>query len=282
VGACPETFDVMLFDTSTIHTSAPSSSSCRRRRIRRTALVAALAAGTVVAGHDAVAQSLRGSPASLDQQNRHARMNDFTYLRSRNQLGRFVSAGLLVPVKGNANYQLHDVSFPVARPEVRLFVERLSREYRGACGEPLVVTSLTRPTAFQPANASPRSVHPTGMAIDLRRPAEATSRSWLASTLLYLERQHTVEATLEHYPPHFHVAIFPEAYVHYVAAVTKRPTEHVLADAAKSRSHTVRRGDTLWSIAHEYDTSTSALRRANDLHSSTIHPGQVIVIPKAS
>jgi LysM repeat protein len=42
----------------------------------------------------------------------------------------------------------------------------------------------------------------------------------------------------------------------------------------------VRRGDTLWSIAHEYDTSAAALRRANDLRSSTIHPGQVIVIPR--
>jgi Tfp pilus assembly protein FimV len=120
------------------------------------------------------------------------------------------------------------------------------------------------------------------MAIDLRRPADASCRSWLASTLLSLERRHTLEATLEHHPPHFHVAIFPEAYVAYVASLTKRPTEHVLADAAKSRSHTVRRGDTLWSIAHAYHTSTSALRRANDLHSSTIHPGQVLVIPKSS
>ncbi|HWB14863.1 MAG TPA: DUF5715 family protein [Vicinamibacterales bacterium] len=272
----------MLFDTSTIRSSISLSSSRGRRRICRPGLVVtALAAlGALTIGHDVAAQSLRGSPASLDQQNRHARMNDFTYLHSRNQLGRFVDAGLLVPIKGNANYQLHDVSFPVARPEVRLFIERLSRQYRATCGEPLVVTSLTRPTAFQPANASPRSVHPTGMAIDLRRPADGSCRAWLASTLLYLERQHTLEATLEHYPPHFHVAIFPESYVNYVAATTKRPTAHVLADAADSRSHTVRRGDTLWSIAHEYDTSAAALRRANDLRSSTIHPGQVIVIPR--
>ncbi|HVT47753.1 MAG TPA: DUF5715 family protein [Vicinamibacterales bacterium] len=272
----------MPFDTSTIRSSTHLFSSRAHRRLRRSGVfIAALAAtGALTLCGDAAAQSLRGSPASLDQQNRHARMNDFTYLHSRSQLGRFVDAGLLVPIKGNANYQLHGVSFPVARPEVRLFIERLSREYRSTCGEPLVVTSLTRPTAFQPANASPRSVHPTGMAIDLRRPADGSCRAWLASTLLYLERQHTLEATLEHYPPHFHVAIFPESYVNYVATTTKRPTEHVLADAADSRSHTVQHGDTLWSIAHEYDTSAAALRRANDLHSSTIHPGQVIVIPR--
>ena len=38
-----------------------------------------------------------------------------------------------------------DVSFPFARPEVELFVQRLSGQYRRACGEQLVVTSLTRP-----------------------------------------------------------------------------------------------------------------------------------------
>ena len=37
-----------------------------------------------------------------------------------------------------------------ARPEVVLFLERLGKQYREACGEPLVVTSLTRPKSSQP------------------------------------------------------------------------------------------------------------------------------------
>jgi hypothetical protein len=244
----------------------------------RSSLLTVLVLATIAAAAPA-AQSLRGSPASLDRQNRRAHVNDFTYLKGRQELSRFVSAGLLVPVDGNANYRLKDVSFPVARPEVRLFVERLSAEYRKTCGTPLVVTSLTRPEAYQPANASPRSVHPTGMALDLHRPDSASCRRWLESTLLYLEGRKILEATLEHHPVHYHVAIFPDAYVSYVAASTRRPVSHVMAAALGSRSHTVERGDTLWSIARQYNTTSTDLQKANELRSSRIHPGEVLVIP---
>ena len=133
-----------------------------------------LAAGLLLGGVEGVpAQSLRGSSASLDRQVAQARRHDFTHLASPPQVRRFVDAGLLVHLSGNRDYTLVDVSFPFARPEVRLFVERLSSQYRGACGEQLVVTSLTRPLSHQPRNASDRSVHPTGMAIDLRVPGRA-------------------------------------------------------------------------------------------------------------
>ena len=42
------------------------------------------------AAHGVVAQSLRGSAASLDRQNRQARLHDFTYLQGLGQLRRFV------------------------------------------------------------------------------------------------------------------------------------------------------------------------------------------------
>ena len=115
------------------------------------------------------AQSLRGSAASLDVQTDQAARHDLTYLSGRVELRRFVDAGLLVPVDGSRDYTLEDVSFPFARPEVKLFIERLSQQYRRACGQRLVVTSLTRPQSHQPRNASDRSVHPTRMALDLRR-----------------------------------------------------------------------------------------------------------------
>ena len=145
------------------------------------------------------AQSLRGSAASLNVQTNQAVRHDFTYLSGTAQLRRFVDAGLLVPVDGNRDYRLRKVSFPFARPEVKLFIERLSRQYRHACGERLVVTSLTRPLTHQPRNASDRSVHPTGMALDLRR-RQGTCRRWLEGTLLYLEDQDVLEATSERTP----------------------------------------------------------------------------------
>jgi LysM repeat protein len=41
---------------------------------------------------------------------------------------------------------------------------------------------------------------------------------------------------------------------------------------------TVRHGDTLWSIARRYGTSTSNLMASNGLSSSVIHPGDRITI----
>jgi membrane-bound lytic murein transglycosylase D len=46
-----------------------------------------------------------------------------------------------------------------------------------------------------------------------------------------------------------------------------------------TESHVVRRGDTLSTIGRQYGVSIAALREANGLSSSTIHPGQSILIP---
>jgi LysM domain-containing protein/uncharacterized protein DUF5715 len=224
-------------------------------------------------------QSLRGSRASVDRQNREARQHDFTFLRRPAQLERFVDAGLLVPLENDEDYRLHEVSFNVARPEVKLFVERLSAQYLAACDERLVVTSLTRPTSRQPANASRRSVHPTGMAVDLRTPATAACRRWLESTLLALERKRVLDATLERSPLHFHVAVFPDEYLAYVAASTGRSESTVLAAVEGPTRHTVRRSETLWEIAKRYGTTPARIRAANGLTSNVIRPGQTLDIP---
>ena len=240
-------------------------------------LAACLMVGWMAA--PASAQSLRGSRASLDRQNRQARQHDFTFLRQPSQLERFVDAGLLVPLENSAHYRLHDVSFGVARPEVKLFVERLSAQYLDACGERLVVTSLTRPTSDQPANASARSVHPTGMAVDLRVPAGASCRRWLESTLLALERRRVLDATLERHPLHFHVAVFPSEYLAYVAEQTGRAESTLLASVQGPVRHTVRPTETLWAIAERYGTTPARIREANGLRSTLIRPGQTLDIP---
>ena len=250
------------------------------RRTRAVRRLGAAAVGLALLGASpAEAQSLRGSRASLDLQNRQAEIHDFTYLRGRNDLARFVQAGLLVPVPGNTHYRLKDVSFKVARPEVRLFIERLSSQYVRACGSPLVITSLTRPKSLQPSNASSRSVHPTGMALDLRVPEQGSCRRWLESTLLSLERRRVLDVTREYRPPHYHVALFPSAYVSYVATITGRSKQRVLDSARPDATHVVKRGETLWRIAQAYDTTPGAIRRANRLPSTTIRPGQRLLIP---
>ena len=211
-------------------------------------------------------QTLRGSESSVNRAYQTAKDHDFTFLETQQQIRRFVDAGYLVPIGNGLNYTIHDVSFPYGRAEVKLFVERLSGQYRRACGEKLVVTSLTRPTRGQPRNASSLSVHPTGMAVDFRRSTSSVCRNWLESTLLYLEEAGVLEATRELRPPHFHVAIFPDQYGGYV--------EQLLSNPGRTAStHIVRNGDSLWRIARLYGTSVAKLREVNRVRGDKIVPG---------
>ncbi len=80
------------------------------------------------------------------------------------------------------------------------------------------MTSLTRPSSRQPGNAHRLSIHPAGMAVDLRVPGDPADRQWLENALLSLEAAGVLDATRERRPPHYHVAVFPEAYRKHVAA----------------------------------------------------------------
>jgi hypothetical protein len=247
------------------------------RALRLTALAAAGCALAGLAPGAAEAQSLRGSRNSLDRQVAQASAHDFSYLDDADDVERFVAAGLLIRVRDGNDYLLKDVSFPYARPEVKLFIERLSSQFRAACGERLVVTSLTRPRRLQPRNASNRSVHPTGMALDIRRHNTPACRDWLDRVLLSLERSDVLEVTLERRPPHYHIALFPDPYARYVARLEGRK------DAGDSFTdlvaYTVSRKDTLWRIARRHGTTPEAIQRINDLSSTVIHPGQVLQVP---
>ena len=168
------------------------------------------------------AQTLRGSTRTMQRQNLIAQDHDFTFLRTSAQIHRFAESGYLERMRGNADYELAAVSYPYARPAVKLFVERLSAQYRSACGEKLVVTSLTRPVQQQPRNASDLSVHPAGMAVDMRISRKRSCVRWLENTLLSLEKQGVLDVTRERRPPHYHVALFPQPYTRYVASIAGR------------------------------------------------------------
>lgn len=259
----------------------------------------------LIAFGGASAQTLKGSRTAMVRQNSVAQKQDYTFLRSAREVTRFVERGYLVPVRGNSDYELAAVSFPYARPAVKLFIERLAGQYHAACGEKLVVTSLTRPLSRQPSNASDLSVHPAGMAVDLRHSRNSTCRSWLEDTLTELEAKGVLDATKERRPVHYHIAVFPTAYTNYVAKLGGVSSEK-LADAAsgkgqgmkiasapapkyasvvsmgaseESDEYRVRKGDSLWSIAREHEVTVNELREANDLSSNKIIPGQILTIP---
>jgi hypothetical protein len=184
-------------------------------RLFSTAAVA-LAIATLPLAH-ANAGDLNGSMASMTVQHAAAREADYSFLRRPSDVERLVELGRLVALNGNDDYELAGVSFPYARAEVLGFVERLGAEYRAATGTRLVITSLTRPTSMQPGNAHKLSVHPAGMAVDLRIPTELAARTWLEARLLELEDADAIDVTRERNPPHYHVAVFAHSYVAVVA-----------------------------------------------------------------
>ena len=52
-------------------------------------------------------------------------------------------------------------------------------------------------------------------------------------------------------------------------------------NAEASTQHTVKSGESLWSIASKYNTSVDSIKKSNNLSNNMIFPGQVISIGAA-
>jgi len=237
-------------------------------------LTAALAAATLslfitpALAQQALQATLTGSRASMERQHQHAVQAGYTFTRTSRAVTELVDQGELVRVSNSQHVQIHNVSYPYARPAVKTLIERLGAQYFNACGEKLTVTSLTRPIERQPANAAADSVHPTGMAVDLRIPSTGSCRTWLERTLLALEENGILDVTRERNPPHYHVAVFPEPYINYLAGIQGQTREYV-----------VQRGDTLSRVATRMNTTVAQLRAANGLRGDLINIGQKLIVP---
>ena len=180
------------------------------------ALSCALILALPSAVHASDPRALRGSLSSMRRQHQVAERSNFAFLRTASDVLDFIRRDRLEPLRTSTDVLVADPMFPYARPQVVLFVQRLAEQYHEATGYRLVVTSLTRPISMQPWNAHRLSVHPAGMAVDLHVPATPSAKRWLEITLLGLEARGVIDATREHYPSHFHVAVFPQAYASYV------------------------------------------------------------------
>lgn len=187
------------------------------------------AVDAVLAEHD-VEVTLRGSPASMARQHAVAVASELSFVGTLEEMEVMAGEGELVAIDGGPHYEVMDWVFPYGLPPVGRFVQRVAYEYREACGEEMVVTSLTRPFSEQPPNAHQLSVHPAGMAVDLRVPQNPECREFLESRLLDKEEEGLVDITHERAPPHYHVAVYPEPYVRWAAMQPPLPEEATGAD----------------------------------------------------
>jgi hypothetical protein len=194
-------------------------------------VAAAVGVGAAMAAVAKPSVTMRGSPVSMERQHEVAVLKDFTFAETPAAVLELVDQERLVPLPGGVSYRLNRVSYPYARPQVRAFVEDVAAKYRTACGEQLVVTSLTRPRSEQPGNAHKLSVHPAGMAVDFRISKSTKCRDWFEKALLGMERQDLLDATRERNPPHYHVAVFPDAYAAWAARQKPAARPAVLAPA---------------------------------------------------
>ena len=187
-----------------------SSPFAARRRGRAALLLAPLLLAPLllaVPGAGAAAQSLRGSRASVERAYDRAQARRLPFQRSRRAIERAARREMYVRLVSGAGYRLRGVSVPYALPATATWIAEMAARYRGACGSPMTVTSAMRPTALRLVNSIEQSVHPTGMAVDLRAP-RGRCRSWLRATLLGMERRGVIDATEERFPAHFHVVVF--------------------------------------------------------------------------
>ena len=243
-----------------------------------TAFAVALAAAPV-----AHAQSLRGSPASVDLMYTSARGIDLAFLATPASIYQAAIEGDLKLISITDDLDLDGATFPFVLPNTLRFADSLAAAYHAGCGERIVVTSGARPIDEQPRNASPKSVHPTGMAVDFRKPRNPVCLAWLRKNLVQLEDAHVIEATEEHHPAHFHVAVLhqqpePVRVATNLQSVdsTASRTGSASGDLADVHNYTVRAGDNLWTIARRYGTTSDALEKLNHLLSSRIRVGQVL------
>lgn len=166
-----------------------------------------LAAAVALAGRAAPAQTLRGSTASVDRAYNAAVARGLHFHRTRITIERGARRGQYVRLTNTSSYQLRGVSVPYLLPTTRSVLADLAARYRRQCGERLVVTSGMRLTISRLINSTAKSVHPAGLAFDLRAP-RGRCRRWIRAELLSMERRGLIDATEERFPPPLHVVVY--------------------------------------------------------------------------
>ena len=201
--------------------------------------VAVLGCGLLAHGFPAgaaVRTSLRGTRQSQIVQNQRADRDHLSRMTDQKTLDRFKRLELIVSVPAKTrDYYIHDVAaqYQYLRPWTKLFLDRLSSQFRSRFGRPLRITSLIRTAAYQiqlsrrNGNAASsvgekRSSHLTGASLDISKKGMTAARQrWVRNVLASLKAKGYLFAVEEFYQPNFHVMVYRN-YPEYVAMLQAR------------------------------------------------------------
>lgn len=178
----------------------------------------------------ASAASLRATRSSQLVQNQRADEDRLSRMEDGSMTERFVRLKLLQPVPSKTSaYYLHAVREDnrYLRPWTKLFLSRLSSQFRARFGRPLRVTSLLRTAEYQRSlqrrngNAAAvdgpkRSAHLTGASLDIsKKGMTGAERQWLKNVLASLHDGGYIYAIEEFQQPVFHILVHRQ-YEDYV------------------------------------------------------------------
>lgn len=150
---------------------------------------------------------LRGSRPKVQAAFYEASARGIPFFADMDDARAAIAAGKFVPLYGNLYYATYRMTLAYATPEARSFIEALAPQFVEKCDEMMVVTSALRPKSRSPRNGSPWTVHPAGIAVDIRKPRNRACWTWLRQTLVDYQNRGIVDATEEFSPPHFHIVV---------------------------------------------------------------------------
>jgi hypothetical protein len=182
----------------------------------------------------AAAVTLRANSESQLIQNEQADQDRLSRMEDQQMIDRYARLRLLVPVDDQTrDFYIYNVPEErrYLRPWAKLFLERLSRQYRSRFGRSLRITSLVRTADHQrtlrgrnPNAAAPegekRSAHLTGACIDIsKKDMSRAQMRWVREVLSGLKQKGYLFAVEEFTVPNFHIMIHRD-YTEYVEALT--------------------------------------------------------------
>jgi hypothetical protein len=177
----------------------------------------------IFAFQNVYAQSLQGSPESMQKQNQEADKENLSRIKNDAELARMKNKKLLVHLPVNKTIRIDprlEEKYRWCRPWTSEFLIHLGSDFYAHMGNQIQINSAVRTISYQRVlqrknpNAAPTggieaSSHLTGSTIDIAKKHMTRGEiRWMRKYLLSLEERNLIEATEEFNQTVFHIMVF--------------------------------------------------------------------------